>query len=78
MLFVFPPETPVTPDNMNYAVAAFGVMLLIAGTTWFADGRKHYVGPQVDAEGLLNGKVEGMEPVQTRESYPDPTVEKKV
>ncbi|KAK8094316.1 amino acid/polyamine transporter I [Apiospora hydei] len=78
VLFVFPPETPVTPDNMNYAIAAFGVMLLIAVTTWFVDGRKHYVGPQVDVDGLLNGKVEGMEPVQTRESYPDPTVEKKM
>lgn len=75
---MFPPETPVTPDNMNYAVAAFGVMILIAVTTWFIDGRKHYVGPQVDVDGLLNGKVEGMEPVQTRESYTDPTTEKKV
>ncbi|KAK8039004.1 amino acid/polyamine transporter I [Apiospora rasikravindrae] len=78
VLFVFPPETPVTPDNMNYAIAAFGVMLLIAVTTWFVDGRKHYVGPQVDVDGLLNGKVEGMEPVRTHESYPDPTVEKKI
>ncbi|KAK8107569.1 amino acid/polyamine transporter I [Apiospora kogelbergensis] len=78
VLFVFPPETPVTPDNMNYAVAAFGVMILIAVTTWFIDGRKHYVGPQVDVDGLLNGKVEGMEPVQTRESYVEPTGEKKI
>ena len=33
VLFVFPPETPVTSNNMNYAVAAFGVILLIAGGT---------------------------------------------
>ena len=33
VLFVFPPETPVTSNNMNYAIAAFGVILLIAGGT---------------------------------------------
>ncbi|CAJ2504659.1 Uu.00g120530.m01.CDS01 [Anthostomella pinea] len=58
VLFVFPPELPVTPDNMNYCIAAFGVILFIAGMTWIFDGRKHYTGPHVE---LLNGKVEGME-----------------
>ena len=76
VLFVFPPETPVTPDNMNYCIAAFGVMLLIAGATWFADGRKHYTGPQIDVDGLLNGKVEGMEPVPTTKDAAPETVEK--
>ena len=33
VLFVFPPETPVTSNNMNYAVAAFGVIILTAGGT---------------------------------------------
>ncbi|KAI0477158.1 amino acid/polyamine transporter I [Xylariaceae sp. FL0804] len=61
VLFVFPPEVPVTSANMNYCVAAFGVILLIAGTTWIFDGRHNYTGPVVDVEGLIHGKVEGME-----------------
>lgn len=61
VFFVFPPELPVTPDNMNYCIVAFGVILLISGATWFLDGRKHYTGPSLDVEGMLNGKVEGME-----------------
>ncbi|KAI1490938.1 amino acid/polyamine transporter I [Biscogniauxia mediterranea] len=63
VLFVFPPELPVTSENMNYCVVAFGVILLISGVTWIFDGRKHYKGPCVDIEGLMmQGKVEGMEP----------------
>ncbi|KAI1333507.1 hypothetical protein F5Y15DRAFT_421744 [Xylariaceae sp. FL0016] len=61
VLFVFPPEVPVTSENMNYCIAAFGVILLIAGTTWIFDGRKHYTGPHIDVQGLIHGKVEGME-----------------
>jgi choline transport protein len=52
----------VTPDNMNYCIVAFGVILLISGATWFIDGRKHYKGPGMDIDGMLNGKVEGMDP----------------
>ncbi|KAI8628384.1 amino acid permease [Xylariaceae sp. FL1651] len=63
VLFVFPPETPVTSENMNYAVAAFGVILLISGLTWIFDGRKNYKGPQLDIDGLILGKVEGIDPV---------------
>jgi amino acid transporter len=33
VLFVFPPVTPVTSNSMNYAIAAFGVILTIAGGT---------------------------------------------
>lgn len=68
VLFVFPPELPVTPDNMNYCIVAFGVILLIAGLTWIFDGRKHYRGPNVDVDALLHGKVEGLEPVITAQS----------
>lgn len=39
-------------------------MLLIAGGTWVFDGRKHYEGPHLDVQGLIEGKVEGMEPVK--------------
>ncbi|KAI1855229.1 hypothetical protein JX265_006630 [Neoarthrinium moseri] len=68
VLFVFPPETPVTSENMNYCVAAFGVILLISVSTWIFDGRKHYVGPKLDVDGLLHGKVEGMEPSHSAET----------
>ncbi|CAM1510830.1 Fc.00g083430.m01.CDS01 [Cosmosporella sp. VM-42] len=47
VLFLFPPELPVTTTNMNYCVAAFGVILFISVTTWLVDGRKNYKGPQV-------------------------------
>ncbi|KAF7561051.1 hypothetical protein G7046_g3096 [Stylonectria norvegica] len=55
VLFVFPPELPVTSSNMNYCIVAFGVILLIAITTWFVDGRAHYKGPLIhlsDMEGV--------------------------
>jgi hypothetical protein len=68
VFFVFPPELPVTPDNMNYCIVAFGVILLISGATWVFDGRKHYKGPSLDVEGMLNGKVEGMDPLQNEPS----------
>jgi amino acid transporter len=48
VLFVFPPELPVTATNMNYCIAAFGVILLIAVGTWIVDGRKHYKGPLIE------------------------------
>lgn len=60
VLFVFPPEQPVTPDNMNYAVVAFGVVLIIAVVQWIVDGRKNYEGPDLDAEALSKGIVEGV------------------
>jgi hypothetical protein len=49
---------------MNYCIVAFGVILLIAGTTWFLDGRKHYKGPRLDVDAMLKGKVEGMDPLK--------------
>ncbi|KAL1904481.1 hypothetical protein Sste5344_009828 [Sporothrix stenoceras] len=47
VLFLFPPETPVTPNNMNYCIVAFGVLLVITVLQWIFDGRKNYTGPQV-------------------------------
>lgn len=48
VLFVFPPELPVTSSNMNYCIAAFGVILMIAAGTWIFDGRKNYKGPRLE------------------------------
>jgi hypothetical protein len=46
---------------MNYAIVAFGVILLISGATWIFDGRKNYKGPIVEIQGVFDGTVEGMD-----------------
>ncbi|PKK48726.1 hypothetical protein CI102_6930 [Trichoderma harzianum] len=61
VLFVFPPELPVTPANMNYCIVAFGVILLISGGTWIFGGRKTYKGPVVDIQGMFHGTVDGLD-----------------
>ena len=53
VLFVFPPELPVTGTNMNYCIAAFAVVVLISVIQWIVDGRKNYTGPQVDLEEIV-------------------------
>jgi len=50
VLFLFPPELPVTGSNMNYCIVAFSVWLAIAVFQWFIDGRKNYTGPKVDID----------------------------
>ncbi|KAG5953068.1 hypothetical protein E4U53_007037 [Claviceps sorghi] len=62
VLFVFPPQIPVTASSMNYCVVAFGVMLVIAGATWIFDGRKHYEGPRVIVPGLKGRADAGVGP----------------
>ncbi|RDW86682.1 GABA permease GabA [Aspergillus mulundensis] len=57
VLFLFPPELPVTGSNMNYCVAAIGVVIIISTFQWIVDGRKNFTGPRVDAEVLA--AVEG-------------------
>ncbi|PSR82853.1 amino acid/polyamine transporter I [Coniella lustricola] len=68
VLFVFPPDYPVTPDNMNYAVVPFGVVLVIATIQWIFDGRKNYEGPHIDADALSKGIVEGITGVESQHS----------
>lgn len=50
VLFVFPPELPVTGSNMNYCIVAFAVVFIISLVQWFVDGRKNYNGPGIDVE----------------------------
>lgn len=64
VLFVFPPVLPVTGSNMNYCIAAFGVVLIIASVQWIVDSRKTFKGPKtVTLEGqngerdVLNGEL---------------------
>ncbi|CAN8102651.1 unnamed protein product [Discula destructiva] len=68
VLFVFPPENPVTGENMNYAVIAFGIVLIIAIVQWIVDGRKNYEGPQIDADAMSKGIVEGITGVESAHS----------
>ncbi|RJE19499.1 Gaba permease [Aspergillus sclerotialis] len=50
VLFLFPPELPATGSNMNYCVAAFGIILIISTFQWIIDGRKNYTGPRVNVD----------------------------
>ena len=69
MLFVFPPELPVTGNNMNYCIAAFAIIVIISTIQWFVDGRKNYSGPRIDAEAMKNADVMGMA-VDSNEAKP--------
>lgn len=53
VLFVFPPELPVTGNNMNYCIVAFAIVLLISVVQWFVDGRKNYRGPKIEIDDHL-------------------------
>lgn len=50
VLFLFPPDLPVTGNNMNYCVVAFFIVLVISVIQWFVDGRKNYTGPKMDID----------------------------
>lgn len=60
MLFVFPPELPVTGNNMNYCIVAFSIVLIVSIIQWYADGKKNYKGPSIDMEAMQKGEVMGM------------------
>ncbi len=47
VLFVFPPELPVTGSNMNYCIVAFAIVVIISLIQWIVDGSKNYTGPKV-------------------------------
>ncbi|KAF2642049.1 amino acid transporter [Massarina eburnea CBS 473.64] len=48
VLFLFPPELPVTASNMNYCIVAFAIIMVISTIQWFVDGRKNFTGPRTD------------------------------
>lgn len=60
VLFVFPPELPVSGSNMNYCVVVMAIVFAIAAGQWVVDGRKNYRGPSVDLDALGTGEVVGM------------------
>ncbi|EUC39185.1 hypothetical protein COCCADRAFT_31906 [Bipolaris zeicola 26-R-13] len=67
VLFLFPPQLPVTASNMNYCVVAFGIILFISTFQWFVDGRKNFKGPRTDMglevlEAIGSHQQDGVEP----------------
>lgn len=50
IIFILPTIRPVTPTNMNYAIAFLGLILLSALIYWYARGRKFYHGPIIEAQ----------------------------
>jgi choline transport protein len=65
VLFVFPPDLPVTGSNMNYCIVAFAIVIIIATFQWFIDGRKNFHGPLVNLNALKEGGVLAIDPVAT-------------
>jgi len=62
VLFLFPPDLPVTGSNMNYCVVVFFIIVVVSIVQWFVDGKKNFSGPRVNVEALQNGEVVGMDP----------------
>lgn len=58
VLFVFPPDLPVTGSNMNYCVVVFFLWLVIAMVQWFVDGRANFKGPTMDFNHMGGGVLE--------------------
>lgn len=42
VFFFFPTALPVTGDNMNYAIVAFGIVTVIGSLCWFGGGKNTY------------------------------------
>jgi hypothetical protein len=52
IVFLFPPFLPVTAENMNYAVVAFVIVVVMCAVAWYVDGKENYKGP-LDVEERL-------------------------
>ncbi|OQO14761.1 hypothetical protein B0A48_00143 [Cryoendolithus antarcticus] len=50
IIFLCPTVRPTTAENMNYAVVFLSAILVFATAYWFAQGRKWYTGPLIEAE----------------------------
>ena len=47
---VWPPETPVTAESMNYSVVVTGGVLILSAIWYFIRGKKDFKGPLIDEE----------------------------
>lgn len=52
VLFIWPTTNPTNPINMNYCIAAFGVIIVVSGGNWILSARKHYKPPTFAVAGL--------------------------
>ncbi|KAI0155717.1 amino acid/polyamine transporter I [Pestalotiopsis sp. NC0098] len=59
VFFFFPGSPDPAPEDMNYAIAVFGIMLIVAVGFWFFKGRASYM--------QLEGTIDGSLPVQRDE-----------
>ncbi|RDA91838.1 hypothetical protein CP533_3657 [Ophiocordyceps camponoti-saundersi (nom. inval.)] len=50
VLFLLPPNRPVTGTNMNYCVVAFAIVIVVSVFQWVVDGQKNFVGPRLNFE----------------------------
>ncbi|KAH8431477.1 uncharacterized protein LDX57_009140 [Aspergillus melleus] len=48
VLFLFPPERPVTGSSMNYCIVAFAIIVIVSVVQWIVDGRRNFKGPRVE------------------------------
>ncbi|KAL9116524.1 MAG: hypothetical protein Q9187_006953 [Circinaria calcarea] len=65
VLFLFPPELPVTGNNMNYCIVAFTIVIIVSTIQWFADGKKNFRGPKVEiGEAVIVASVPEVDPQQ--------------
>ncbi|KAK0657033.1 amino acid permease 2 [Cercophora newfieldiana] len=49
VIFFFPTNLPVTPENMNYAIVVFVFVMTFAVGFWYTHGRHFYTGPLTQA-----------------------------
>lgn len=59
VLFVFPPELPVSGSSMNYCIVVFAIVFIISMVQWFVDGKKNYTGPIVELDDRVLTSVSG-------------------
>jgi len=58
ILFILPPNNPVTATNFNYAVVAVGTVLGISGGWWIFSARKWFKGPKLLAIEVTASEME--------------------
>lgn len=76
VIFFFPTEMPVEPDNMNYAIVFMAFIFLCAYVYWYVRGKKFYVGPlketTIQGHGSAGGILEAV-PVESTDREDEPT-----
>ena len=59
VFFFFPGNPNPTVADMNWAIAVFGVMLVIAIGFWFVQGHRSYLQTDTATFGVVNGQLDG-------------------